>query len=124
MALDADPFMRTGTRGSPSWPTALPEGRIRLCRLLRPADPEPLADGAGHTFARDAATSEEAGQPAQAYRKAVLLQRLLHFAQVDLRLRLVGLEDQIRMSFDPMGVPVTAHRLWGGLALRPGDGGA
>ena len=50
MALDADPFMRTRTRGSPSWPTASPEGRIRLCRLLRPADHKPLADGAGHTF--------------------------------------------------------------------------
>jgi len=32
------------------------EGRIRLCRLLRPADPEPLADGAGHTFGRDGDT--------------------------------------------------------------------
>ena len=50
MALDADAFMRTGMCGCQPWPTALPDGRLRLCRLLRPADHKPVADGAGHTF--------------------------------------------------------------------------
>ena len=48
MALDAAPFIRTGTRGSPSWPGSNPETGY--------VDPDcseaqkPLADGAGHTL--------------------------------------------------------------------------
>src|SRR3954469_1249465 len=49
MALDADPFMRLGTRGSPSWP-----GLSLRPDTLMQTDPtrslEALADGAGHTL--------------------------------------------------------------------------
>src|SRR5215211_2264158 len=51
MALDADPFMRLGTRGSPSWP-----GLSLRPDTLMQTDPtrslEALADGAGHTLAQ------------------------------------------------------------------------
>ena len=52
MALDADPLMRPGTCGSPSWQ--------RLCRYAVYVDADllvatrinTLADGAGHTFSQ------------------------------------------------------------------------
>src|SRR3954454_471993 len=49
MALDAGPFMRLGTRGSPSWPGFAPEtGYVNADWSDQIA--EALADGAGHTF--------------------------------------------------------------------------
>ena len=49
-ARDAGSFMRTGTRGSPSWPGARLRGRIRWRRLITAGSKNQLADGAGHTF--------------------------------------------------------------------------
>src|SRR4051812_17852606 len=50
MALDAGPFMRLGTRGSPSWPGFAPEtGYVDADWSDQIA--KALADGAGHTFA-------------------------------------------------------------------------
>ena len=70
----------------------------------------------------DAVAPEESRQAAQARRGPVLFQRVLHLAQVDLRSRLVGLQDRGRMRFDPMRVPVPAHRLGGNLPLGPVPG--
>ena len=51
MALDAGPFMRLGTRGSPSWPGFDPEtGYVDADSQIRSL--KPLADGAGHTLPR------------------------------------------------------------------------
>lgn len=52
-----------------------PEGRIRLCRLPRPADPEPLADGAGHTFRRDRRAVQARPTPVDLTRRVQALQQ-------------------------------------------------
>ena len=66
--------------------------------------------------------SEEARQPAQAYRDAIVLQRGPHLAQVGLRSFLKSLQDQGRVPLDTMRVPVSAHRPGGDLAVRPEAG--
>jgi hypothetical protein len=51
MALDAGPFMRLGTRGSPSWPGFDPEtGYVDAEKTAQIRSRKLLADGAGHTF--------------------------------------------------------------------------
>ena len=55
MALDAGPFMRLGTRGSPSWP-GLSLRPDTLMQTDQTRAQKPLADGAGHTFAPAAET--------------------------------------------------------------------
>ena len=52
-AHDAEEFMRTGARVSPSWPggdTARPDTLKQTDQP--PISTKPLADGAGHTFSR------------------------------------------------------------------------
>src|ERR1700677_3448178 len=51
MALDAGPFMRTRTRGSPSWPTVRTERPDTFVQTVQAEQLKPLADGACHTFA-------------------------------------------------------------------------
>ena len=63
-----------------------PEGRIRLCRLHRPADPEPLADGAGRTFGRDRCAVQGRPAPVDLTRRVQALQQDLMQARPDARL--------------------------------------
>jgi hypothetical protein len=48
--IDADQFMRTRARGSPSWLEPLLRDRIRWRRLVSSDRKKPPANGAGHTF--------------------------------------------------------------------------
>src|SRR5712671_4921098 len=50
----AESFMRTRTRGSPSWPERTLRGRIHYCRLIETnSQKSTCRSGAGHTFGSD-----------------------------------------------------------------------
>ncbi len=52
----AESFMRTRTRGSPSWPERTLRGRIHYCRLIETnSQKSTCRSGAGHTFGSDSA---------------------------------------------------------------------
>jgi len=66
-----NPWLKNGTRCRPLYEdqnarlsilaNGSPEGRIRLCRQIKPDTEKPLADGAGHTFSVDRRSCRSGG---------------------------------------------------------------